>query len=258
MFNSVRKRILGLTEPAGHPEEVADGVFETRRRLLWMPFAGAAMLIANRLPGLAQTGSPKVSSAWDLFLKECLPTAVELHAGGSRAGQERYLRWIGYAAANLKLEDLPTAKLGRFKTLEPPLFFGVGYRGKPFFVVEWRMEPNAYLPPHNHPNVSVCSVGLEGEAVIRKSETIGQPPEFGSTKAFQVRENSRELIAPGRINTLSAFRDNIHTFRAGKQGARGIDITTYHGENIGFSDMEIDDKPVAGEQQVFQAVWKKL
>jgi hypothetical protein len=73
-----------------------------------------------------------------------------------------------------------------------------------------------------------------------------------------VRETHNEIISAGRISTLSALRDNIHTFQAGKDGARGIDITTYHGANAGFSHLELGNKPLDEQQRVFEAVWKKL
>ena len=63
-------------------------------------------------------------------------------------------------------------------------------------------------------------------------------------------------MAQGRINTLSSMRDNIHTFQAGKIGARGIDISTYHGPDVGFSFLEIAGKPKEPEGHMFEAVWK--
>ncbi len=192
------------------------------------------------------------------LLSRGVPKAAELHQDSSRLGQEAYLRWLSLAAAKLQTTDLPTAKLGKYKGLEPASMFGVGYRGKPFFTVEWRMEPGAFLPPHCHPNVSVCTVGLEGEARIRNYEIVGEAPEFTSTKSFKVRETHNEVIGAGRINTLSALRDNIHTFQAGKNGARGLDITTYHGADVGFSHLELSPKPMDEQQRIFEAVWKKL
>ncbi|MCB1023522.1 MAG: hypothetical protein KDB79_03975, partial [Acidobacteria bacterium] len=144
------------------------------------------------------------------------------------------------------------------KDLEPPVEFGVGYRGIPFFVVEWKMSPNSYFPPHNHPNASVCTVGTGGEARIRNFETVGDVPEFSSKDPFRVKETHNELISAGRINALSAKRDNIHTFRVGKDGATGIDITTYHGENIGFSFLEIEENVKSNSEKLFEATWKKL
>jgi hypothetical protein len=155
-----------------------------------------------------------------------------------------------------RTSDIPRAKLGRFEKLEPAASFGVSYRGRPFFIVEWQLEPNALLPPHCHPNASVCTVGLEGEAHIRNFEIIGHAPEFSSRKIFMVRETHNEIIAPGRINTLSSMRDNIHTFQAGKSGARGIDISTYHGPDVGFSFLDIAGKPRESKGGIYEATWK--
>ena len=72
-----------------------------------------------------------------------------------------------------------------------------------------------------------------------------------------MRETHDEILSPGRVNTLSAVRDNIHTLRAGRQGARGMDISTYHGPDIGYSFLELENKPVDAEQRLFEAVWKQ-
>ena len=98
--------------------------------------------------------------------------------------------------------------------------------------------------------------GLEGEAQIRNFEIIGETPEFSSRKTFLVRETHNEIIAPGRINTLSSMRDNTHTFQAGKNGARGIDISTYHGSDVGFSFLDIAGRPRDPDSQIYEATWK--
>ncbi len=245
----------------GSPErtELEAGVLLERRLLLWLPVLVAASLVS---PGeaLAEGRGAPVEGAmtWDDFVKECNPKAADLYKDSSREGQDAYLYWIASMAARLTPHTIPEAKLGKFKDLSPTVEFGVGYRGVPFFVVEWKMSPNAYLPPHNHPNASVCTVALEGEARIRNFETVGNAPEFSSSRSFNVRETHNEVISAGRINTLSARRDNIHTFQVGEDGARGIDISTYHGENIGFSFLDIQEKPIDAKRRVFEANWKSL
>jgi hypothetical protein len=261
-----------LTPNPGQAEKgLASDVMITRRRLLWISaLTGAA--IFGRAPQIAaqsmtqidpnKTTADKNQNAvdfgWDDFLKQCVPVAEELHRDSSKSGQEAYLFWLASMIARLRLKDLPRAKLGRYGTLDPPVNFGRIFRGKPFFIVEWRLEPNAMLPPHCHPNASVCTLGIEGEARIRNFEIVGDAPEFSSKQSFQVRETHNEIIAPGRLNTLSALRDNIHTFQAGKQGARGIDISTYHGPDVGFSFLDISDKARVAEQRIYEAAWKKL
>jgi len=158
--------------------------------------------------------------------------------------------------ARTRAGDIPRAKVGRFGRLEPAISFGVAYRGKPFFIVEWQLEPGAFLPPHCHPNASVCTLGLEGEARIRNFEVVGQAPEFSSRNTFLVRETHNEIISQGRTNTLSSWRDNIHTFQAGKTGARGIDISTYHGPDVGFSFLDVAATPKEADRRIFEAAWK--
>ena len=82
------------------------------------------------------------------------------------------------------------------------------------------------------------------------------PARSSSRKTFLVRETHNEVIAPGRINALSSLRDNIHTFQAGRNGARGIDISTYHGPDVGFSFLDIAPTPKETERRIFEAAWK--
>ena len=99
--------------------------------------------------------------------------------------------------------------------------------------------------------------GREHVVRIRNFEIVGQAPEFASRQAFRVRETHNEILSQGRVNTLSSVRDNIHTLQAGREGARGMDISTYHGPDIGFSFLELENKPVDAEQRLFEAVWKQ-
>lgn len=247
-------------------EEVAPGYFETRRRLLWLP----AWLFGGAILGRAETifasnpDDEKLMTEpiltgdldWESFLRQCLPVAEELHKDSSMQGQNAYLHWLASMIERVRAAEIPRAKLGRFPNLEPGVHFGVKYRGKPFFIVEWWLEPNATLPPHCHPNASVCTLGLEGEARIRNFEILGDAPDFESRQTFLVRETHNEIIAAGRINTLSALRDNIHTFQAGKAGARGIDISTYHGPDASFSFLDLAAKPKDPDARTFEAAWK--
>lgn len=222
--------------------ETAPGLFQTRRRLLWLT-AGTALL-GNHAVGDEPVRPASPASAalcWDDFLKECLPTARALFRDGTPRGVDAYLHFVASMAVRVDPGGLPEAKLGPLPGISPPVSFGVGYRGTPFFVVEWRMAPGAFLPPHCHPNFSVCTLGLEGEAVLRNFEIAGEAPPFKSPTGFEVRQTHEELIGPGRVNTLSPSRDNIHTFRAGAKGARGIDLSTPHGPSIGFSFLELGE-----------------
>ncbi len=250
--------------------EISRGFCIKRRRLIWLPVLTAAALVPLNLKNIfalpAQPASPNKGSSespsaevdWDAFVKQGLPAIQTLHQDSSARGQDAYLYELAHWAARLNLKTIPRAKLAPFTPVSPAVHFGVSFRGVPFFTVEWWLEPGATLPPHCHPNASVCTLGLEGEARIRNFETLGATPDFSSSQAFQVRETHNEVISTGRINSLSAVRDNIHTFQAGKEGARGIDFSAYHGKDIGFSFLNIESKPMDNEKKIYEATWRKI
>ena len=189
---------------------------------------------------------------WDDFLKQSVPMAQQLIADPAFSIDE-YLYRIGSLATRLK--EIPDSPLGSYKTVDPRVWFGPSFRGSPFFIIQWRMEPGAVLPPHNHPNASVCTLGYEGEVQLRNFEIVGEAPDYASKKTFRVRETRNETMTGGRINTLSPLRDNIHCFRVGTAGARGIDINTMHGKIGPFSFLDMSQKPIDSENRIFEAAW---
>lgn len=240
-------------------DETGDGVFEVRRTLLLLSAAAAVSLLTPRVSAARQIAPAATANrtTWSEFLTACVPGAVERHANTSASGQDAYLYWIASMASRLDASTIPKGKLAPFGGFEPIIETGPAYFGKPFFVIEWRMAPNANLPPHNHPQISVCTVCTDGEARLRNYDVVGAAPAYTSSQPFQVRNTHDELLTPGRINCLSAVRDNVHTLRAGPRGASGIDITTYHGKDEGFSFLTIDGKPRDPDRQIYDAVWTK-
>ena len=250
-----------LRDDRSKEKEVSEGFFEVRRRTLLLPLMATAMTSALSRESRADERSCSKQTGlmeWETFLKVCLPVARELHLDTSPSGQDAYLFTIASLSARLCRETIPRAQLGKFEPLDPPVEFGVGFRGVPFFVVEWRLAPMAVLPPHCHPNASVCTLSTGGDAFIQNFEVVGEVPDFASSATFRVRETRSEVLSPGRFNTLSSVRDNIHTFRAGKTGARGIDFSTYHGKDVGFSFLKIADKPQEAIERIYSAQWLKL
>jgi hypothetical protein len=254
--------------PADHEQpgaELAPGVIVERRSVLWLPAATAAALLFGRQPRLrAGDGSGKGSEparrdvrlGWEEFLKECLAVAGELSKDSSRPGQDTYLQRL--AALAVRLKAAPDTKLYPFGRLDPKVEFAPSFRGVPFVIVQWRMHPKAILPAHCHPHASVCTLGLEGEARLRNFEIEGSAPAFdsGSSDTFLMRETHSEIITPGRVNTVSTLRDNIHYFEASSEGARGIDITTMYGGDGSFSFVAFTpDRPKDPVRRVFEASW---
>jgi len=243
--------------------EVFPGVIERRYFLRGSVATAAAVLALEAMPknllaqelakGTSVAGADKL--VWDDFLKQSVPIAQQLIADPAFSVDE-YLYRIGSLATRLK--EIPDSALRSYKTVEPRVWFGPSFRGSPFFIIQWRMEPGAVLPPHNHPNASVCTLGFEGEVRLRNFEIIGEAPDYASKKAFRVRETRNEMMSHGRINTLSPLRDNIHCFQVGSEGARGIDINTLHGKTNNFSFLDISKTPADSERRIFEAAWSDL
>jgi len=264
MEDVMRKTIKPLdnsvsTDPAKEVE-VFPGIHERRYFLRGSLATVAAVIALNAVPksNLAQTPIKANGAAgadkllWDDFIKQSVPIAQQLIKDPGFSVDE-YLYRIGSLATRLK--EIPNSPLGSYKTVDPRVWFGPSFRGSPFFIIQWRMEPGAVLPPHNHPNASVCTLGYEGEVRLRNFEIIEEAPDYASKKTFRVRETRSETLTAGRINTLSPVRDNIHCFKVGKEGARGIDINTLHGKINNFSFLDMSEQPIDSEKRIFEAVW---
>ena len=221
-----------------------------RRTILWkLPLAAAAFFAA--IPEALRGAS--APATWDDFTARVTALAKELVAGGSY-DEDLYVYRLG--AESIAAPDVPPgAKVGRFGKLDPPVEFGPVYRGAPIMMVQWKLAPNAWLPPHNHPHYNVISIGLEGEAVVTHYDVDGEAPPFDSASAFAVRRTRETLIAPRRLSPLTSSHDNIHTFRAGPKGARGIDINTANGKDVGFSFLRIEGKPLDAARSTYAAKW---
>jgi hypothetical protein len=254
---------LSMSSEPANEVEVFPGIHE-RRYFLRGSLATAAAIVALRampksifaqapIKSTSVAGADKL--AWDDFLKQSVPIAQQLIADPAFSVDE-YLYRIGSLATRLK--EIPDSALGSYKTVDPRVWFGPSFRGSPFFIIQWRMEPGALLPPHNHPNASVCTLGFEGEVRLRNFEIIGEAPDYASKKTFRVRETRNETMTHGRINTLSPLRDNIHCFQVGSEGARGIDINTLHGKTNDFRFLDISKTPADSEKRIFEAAWSEL
>ena len=239
--------------------EAFPGRFERRYFLMGSVSSIAAVALMRAL-GVATLGqqsdkallTPTADLAWDDFIKAAVPVAQQLIAEANFSVDE-YLYRIGSLATRLK--EIPDSPLGPYTSVDRRVWFGPSFRGSPFFIIQWRMEPGAFLPPHNHPNASVCTVGFAGEVRLRNFEIVGEPPAYDSKQTFRVRETRDETMKRGKINTLNPVRDNIHCFRVGKEGARGFDINTLHGQTNAFSFLDMGEKPVDSENRIYEATW---
>jgi hypothetical protein len=257
MTQRILDEIYPLVLQTSVSQEVFPGVIERRHFLRSSAVTFAAVLAL----GVSTRGLPRQVLAdgsgadkldWENFLKASVPVAQQMVADPAFSIDE-YLYRIGSLATRLK--EIPDTKLFPYTAIDPRVFFAPSFRGTPFFIIQWRMEPGVVFPPHNHPNASVCTLGFEGEVRLRNFEIVGTAPDYAAKTTFRVRETHNEMMSRGRLNTLSPSRDNIHCFQVGKEGARGIDISTMHGKMAPFSFLDIADRPSDAEKRIFEAAW---
>ena len=248
-------------EVANAGDEIAPGVTVERRHFISSGVAAVLLSAVSTRAGRVPTsklasqntnGKDSGPLTWEQFLAQGVPLAKQMLT----AAPDDYDAYL-YSLATLasRLNEVPATKLYAFGGLQPAVMFAPSYRGAPFAIIQWRMEPNAILPAHNHPNYSVCTVGVEGQARLRNFEVVGEAPEFTSQKTFLIRETHTQQMSASRVATLSPVRDKIHRFEAGSEGARGIDITTRHGKDLGFSFIQMDRNPRDARQGIFEASW---
>lgn len=176
----------------------------------------------------------------------------------TQAEQDAYI--FGLAARAIRVNSFPIPNMGamgRTGVEIGPLGHTIPStdRVHGIALVSNRMAPGAFFQAHNHPNYSVATVGVEGEARVTHYEPEASAPGFASRDPFTVRKTAERLLRAREVTTLSPSRDNIHTFRAGPEGARFVDLFSLHGPDAGFSFLDIDDRPISAGGDSFRARW---
>lgn len=206
------------------------GLVIGRRRLLWL---SAATVGGALLPRLGRAAPPVAAGlSFEAFVATAEPLARALVRDASPAGHEAYV--LSLAAAAARLGDVAPHPLFRYRD---GIELAPVHRGVPFMVIEWRLGPNAVFDAHDHPGYSVCTVGLDGEAEV-------QHYELGDGGV--ARHTRSAVVEKGRVDVLTPERDNVHRFVAGPRGARGLDITTLHGSDVGFHQVDLEAIPTVG------------
>lgn len=194
------------------------GVHVTRRSVLELPLF-AALLPPSSAPRPGR-GRQEGRLSFADFSRRC---AEVIEAADPELPEARLLQ-LAELAARLAPGDVPRPDLGAYGGYDPKVGFGPVHRASEFLLIEWRLDPHAVLPPHNHSPINVLSVCVEGECWVEHFEIVGDAPPPGEEGAFTLRQTHAQLLRPGRASSLTPERDNIHTFRAGPKGALGIDV----------------------------------
>lgn len=234
------------------------GYAEKRRYLLIGAAASVAGCLATPARLFAALDDSLSDSQLQRFLDASAERALALKGDDSAAGQDTYVHFLADALG--AINSVSTASLGSksWKGMEPGVFLGDAGRNQAFFVVHWRLEPGALLPPHCHPRTSVCTLGLEGSSTLRHFSLEPGAPSYRDDRSseFLIRQTRRIELRAGTVSTLTEHRDNIHLFEGGRQGARGIDVTTDYGGDGSFSFLDVDHRrPARGGDDLYRARW---
>lgn len=262
-----RQRIMGHDIMAGSGmkcfsvplrESAVPGYRETRRYLLLGAAASVAGCLASPRNLFAALEDRLPESQLQRFLDASAQRALEMKGDVSAAGQDAYVNYLADTVGNI--ESVSTENLGSksWKGMEPGVFLGDAGRNRAFFVVHWRLEPGAVLPPHCHPRTSVCTLGLDGSSTLRHFTVEAGAPSYREDRSseFLIRQTRQIELRAGTISTLTEHRDNIHLFEGGKKGARGIDVTTDYGGDGSFSFLDFDHRrPAQSSDDLYRARW---
>lgn len=238
--------------------DATEGFVEERRALVvGVPAVMAAALAS---PGRLHAAMDDAGSDRELqaFLDSSLADALALKADASYQGQQAYIEHIDRAVGAIRDVSANPLSDVSWKGFDPGVFLGVSGRNAAFFVVQWRLAPNAFLPPHCHPKTSVCTLTLEGAATVTHFEAPDDVPSYRTDRSteFLVRKTREVPLKPGVTSTLTEYRDNIHLFEAGNEGARGIDVTTDYGGDGSFSFLDIErSEPADRSGGHYRARW---
>lgn len=220
--------------------------------------AGSATPMNPNIDRLGLHDFKSFTDAWRALTDEHLgagPGAGVSEAAGPGALElDLYLHRLTTEIRRLSLDQVPEAQRIVFENER--FTTGPAHHDGEIFLVVATMQPNAELPPHNHPNHIVATTCLSGSARYRHFELPDSaPPIDDRSESFPLRETRSGLLTPGRTTHLSRERDNVHTFTAGPQGAVLLDFTIELGPGGGFGMLDIEPgatEPFVGE---FKARW---
>lgn len=228
--NHLRQRYQSTTAPLPRSVNTMKLTSDRRRMLR------ASLAVLAGLAPASKAFAQNVGPDWESYLAATRQEALAL-IRGSRNDIAGYLHWIASRLA--ARTDVPQAELQPVEWADPAISFGTHPPAAPFVLIEFRLAPGAYLPPHNHPNASVSTLLLEGQATIDNYELDPRSDPPGLRGEALLTHTVTQMLRPGDCNFVQPGRNNLHAFRAGPHGARGVDITTQHGPPGAFGYLKL-------------------
>lgn len=237
------------------------GVFRLGRRRLMGVSGAAAALVATRgvVPRTASeqdaagTAAPPTTELGPLTLDEFKVQAERLAEELVRTKGEQEDAYLHQLASMLcRLSATPSFD----RVSDRPFQMKGEHRSANFAIMQIKMKAGAALPFHDHYEYNGVIIGLEGAVRTRSYEMVDGDPRPPADEPFLIRETVDTLLTPGRVSTLSRRRDNIHDLRAGKDGARVLDVFTFFPKRQGSREMIVEPKPIDEAGRVYRARWK--
>jgi hypothetical protein len=202
----------------------------------------------------------------DLSLAEVLAKAHELvatHLQGPAANDEA---WVHAAAALLaQWRDLPPDPFGDMTAKERTFLDEHGWtfrrvdaapatRERPAVITHQIHVPaGGSIPLHDHRGMFGAIVVAAGDVEIRSFDIVA-----GSRTTAEVvlQTSARVWLGPGRFALLTRDRDNVHEFRAGKNGVRLVDLFVWLDDDARSHDLTwLDDPATSPPTRRYRARW---
>ncbi len=227
----------------------------------------AHALAAPVFPAASAVGADRPGQAGRLSLAEVLAGAhalIDRHlAGGQHPDDEA---WVHAATALFaQLGELPPDPFGDMTAPERAFLQQHGWtfrrvdsvpadRRRPAVIThQIHIPPGGRIPLHDHRGMFGAIVGAAGECEIRSFDLVEGDRD---TPTVALREMDRTWLGAGRFALLTRSRDNVHEFRAGKAGARLLDLFVWLDEDARSHDLEwIDDPSTAPADRRYRARW---
>ena len=209
-------------------------------------FATRANACEGRLPANG-------SINWDAFLEGVEKESAKQHL--DHWSQTRYVKAAASLARQLNLKDPLLEKA----FLEAQSGLGNGRvdferleKQRNFQVTLLQFEKEEAISHHNHPEMTGVILCASGEIEVWNYDLLGEKAEKNSVL---LKETGHDLLAKGKVSTLTSQARNIHSLKA-KRLTQLVDIFAppYNKDRIEKSTwFDVDPEPFQGEGKIHLA-----
>jgi hypothetical protein len=232
-------------------EQLCEGVTLERRAILRLSLGAlGALAIGWPFRAIARQGDAvdDVDQSWDRLIEQIVPMA-RLLVSSARPNEESYVQEL--SAIVTGLSGAPDVQFPPDEAVASVTCFDEF----PVRVLQFKLEPGAVIPHHDHRNYNGVLCIIAGQVFVRSYEiatTLAKPLAMGS---LLIRETRREQLGQGGASSLSRTKNNIHQLRAGPEGARLIDFFTLFDRDAKSVYLNVTENRRDLGPDVFQANW---